>query len=60
MAAQGVELSIPIPSYVASEGSVFHANRAFYTHIAETTAHELVEDFIHLFLPLNVILIELR
>jgi hypothetical protein len=46
MTAQAEEPGNPTPSYIASEGSVLHANRAFYTRIAETTARELIGDFV--------------
>ena len=36
---------VPPASYVASQGSVLHANRAFYTRVAETTARKPLEDF---------------
>lgn len=46
MAMQGDEPANPEPGYIASEGSVLHANRTFYSRVAETKARELVENFI--------------
>jgi len=46
MAIEDAEPPVPQPGYLAPEGSIFHADRAFYIRVAETTARELAEDFI--------------